>query len=144
MGARKKKIITSGDRLVDWIFRRFVEFLNYEVMAIRKKKGLRDPDDHHCKALRGFLTVDDEIYLSASKVQHRNKDEMLETLIHEVSHLLFEDVKERHIAQLENILGLKFTDEQKRILKKFIPKHTVKRGPEKTVPQSIDSASEKE
>lgn len=119
----------SGDRLVDWIFRRFVEILNYEVLAIKKKKRLSDPDDPHHNALMGLLTEEDEIYLSASKVQHRNKDEMLGTLIHEISHILFRDVKERYIEQLENILVIKFTDEQKRILKKFIPKHQVKTGP---------------
>lgn len=121
--------ITSGDRLVDWIFNRFIEIANKA--PIRKKKRLLDPDDPRKKtALSGLVTKQNDIYLNSAKIRHKNKDELLKTFIHELAHILFfPKIKHRYIYSITTILLLKFSDKQKRILKSYIPKHEVKKNP---------------
>lgn len=115
--------------LADWIFARFIEILNDQEIIVRKKKRLFDPDDLKKIALAGFLTERNEIYLNSSKNQHKNIEELLQTLIHELSHVLLPETKEKYIKRLEKILWLKFSDKQKGILKSYIPKHEVKKNP---------------
>jgi len=132
-----KRLPTSGDRLIDWHFRQIVNILERGIYAIRKKKRLVDTDDRPPrKAIRGLYDPNLEmIFLNASKSQHPTWQDYIETLIHEASHKLHPLSKHRGgIDDIEKILMIKFTDEQKRYLKKFIPKKEVKHDPPPTPP----------
>lgn len=122
-----------GDRLVDLIFKLIVDAINYRIMSIKKKKNLTDfslKSSSNKKALFGLYDPNTKtIYLSASKCKHPTNMSMIPALIHEVSHVVMPDMFERRIYQLENILKTRFSDKQKRYLKRFIPKHEVKKGP---------------
>lgn len=116
--------------LVNWIFARFIEILKDPKTIIRKKKRLIDPDDPRKRSvLSGLVTDQGDIYLNSAKSRHKNTDELLETLIHELSHILFSDTKERYIKTITKILSIKFSDKQRGILKSYIPKHEVKKNP---------------
>lgn len=121
-----------GDRLVDVLFKMILDAIYYRISSIKKKKILTSPDDPKKKreTLQGLYDPDaKEIYLSASKCKHPTKMSMISSLIHEVFHEITPDVFHRRVYQLERILIVRFTDEQKRYLRKFIPKHEVKTGP---------------
>jgi hypothetical protein len=115
---KPRRFPTSGDRNVDWEFRQLIRVLDREVEAIRKKKVLRDPDDRR-KFFRGLLMHGKEIYLSS----HKKDGPIVKTLIHEAAHLLYPCVPNRYIYEKEEILWKRFTDEQKRLLRSYIPKH---------------------
>jgi hypothetical protein len=89
------------------------------------KKILRHPD--HKWELYGLLSGD-VIFLG--KHAHKQKHSPLVlTLIHEVLHVSRPRLHERRILQLEKKYFARFTDQQKRFLKSYIPKHEVKKGP---------------
>jgi hypothetical protein len=126
------RIPRSGDALVDWIFKQFVFFLRKETIRIKRKRYVFDSDDPHRKALRGIIEPRDDpghkldIMISAAKNTHCNRDEEVETLIHELAHVVCWKIRERFIRQVEDILTDRFTVEQKNYLKSFIPRHEVK------------------
>lgn len=124
----------SGDRLVDLIFKMMLDAIHYRISSIKKKRILTDPNEKDSKEKRVALyglyeSVTKEVYLSASKCKHPTKMSMIPALIHEIFHEIMPDVFEHRIYQLESVLKIRFTDEQKRYLRKFIPKHEVKTGP---------------
>ena len=125
----------SGDKLTDWIFKQFIFFLQKETLSIKRKKRLMDPykSNVHRKALRGLMDPEVgpsqhhiEITLNCAKSIHCNRDEEVETLIHELCHILFWKTRESFILQMEKILVLRLTIEQKNFLKLFLPRHEVK------------------
>ncbi len=137
-GRHTKNLTTlplSGDRLTDWIFKQFVFFLRRETLQIRRKKRLVDPDDPHRKAVRGLMDPAGHtgryinILINSAKSTHANRDEEVETLIHELSHVVFWKTQEHFICQAENILVKRFTRAQRVYLKSFLPRHEVKRYP---------------
>lgn len=139
MGKRKrsniKKLPLSGDNLTDLIFRMIVDTICYKISAIRKKKNLTDPDILDPKRKRrAFYGIYDrergEVYLSDSRRKHPTRGSMVSALVHEVLHAAMPHVFERRILRFDNILETRFTDRQKRFLRRFIPKHQVKTGPQ--------------
>jgi len=123
----------SGDKLTDWIFKQFIIFLRRETLRIKRKKRVVFSKTDR-KALRGLMDPEVgpsqhhiEITLSSAKNMHCNRNEELETLIHELCHIIFWKTSERFIFQMECILIKKFTSEQKIFLKSFIPRHEVKK-----------------
>ncbi|MDP3710720.1 MAG: hypothetical protein Q8R29_03320 [bacterium] len=126
-----RKIPLSGDRLVDWEFRRIIYVLDNIVEFIKKKKVLRDPDDRRKRLLGFLMTGHKVIYLSSNK----RYCPLAKTLIHEALHVLYPPyisrVPHRCIFQKEEILWLRFTEAQKRFLRSYIPKHEVKTDPPK-------------
>ncbi len=124
----------SGDRLVDLLFKMIIDAIHYRILSIKKKKILTNPDEKDPKkkreALYGlYYPATKEIYLSASKCKHPTRLSMVPALIHEIFHEIMPCVFHRRIYQLEHALIMRFTDAQKRYLRKFIPKHEVKTGP---------------
>lgn len=123
---QKRKLPLSGDSLIDLEFKILVETLEREISAIRLKKVLRDPDDRR-KDLLGLLT-EGKIYLG--KRSHRVYQEpMVRTLIHELKHASRPPIREKRIRQLAKYYFARFTDQQKRFLRSYIPKHEVKKEP---------------
>ncbi|MEK7520871.1 MAG: hypothetical protein AAB560_02215 [Patescibacteria group bacterium] len=126
MAKQKKRLDPrSGDQLTDWFFRNCLFVLNNIVARISKKENLRDPDRRWRKLDGLLLTESDEVYLEAGL--HIN--DRLVTLIHECLHILLPETRENKILQLEKILWRRFTHDQKKIIKTYIPKHKVKKGP---------------
>lgn len=124
----------SGDHLVDWHFRLILDAIRKQMVSIKKKKILTDPDEKdpqkRRKTLYGLYDPETkEIFLSASKCKHPTKMSMVRSLIHEIYHKITPDIFHNRLYRIENILMIRFTDEQKRYLKKFIPRHEVKKGP---------------
>ncbi|MBI2058021.1 MAG: hypothetical protein HYT63_03535 [Candidatus Yanofskybacteria bacterium] len=124
-----REVPLSGDKLVDWIFKQFVFFLRKETLAVKRKKRLLDPDNLHRRVIRGLMQPQVgpgghgiEITINSSRSIHCNRDKEAETLIHELSHVVFWKTWERFIGQAENILVEKFTQEQKDFLKSFLPR----------------------
>ena len=130
MGHNKKlkSIPLSGDILIDTFFKIFIEALDKTIEAVRVKGILRDPEDRR-KELQGLL-VEGKIYLGKRKNKKR-KSSLVGTLIHELLHVITDVnvVREGMILKLENVFYIRFTDAQKRYLRKYIPKHEVKEEP---------------
>lgn len=122
----------SGDKLVDWIFKQFVFFLRRETLRIKRKRYVYDKEDPHRKALYGLMQAPGapdpriDILINAAKSRHSNRDEEVDTLIHELCHVVFWKTGERFVRQLDRILKKRLTQEQKNHLKSFIPRHEVK------------------
>ena len=129
-----KKPPLCGDRLVDLLFKMMLDAIYYRISSIKKKKVLTDPDEKdpkkRRKTLYGLYDPDTkEVFLSASKCKHPTNMSMIPALVHETFHEIMPDVFHHRIHQLERVLKIRLTDEQKRYLRKFIPKHEVKIGP---------------
>jgi len=126
----------SGDHLVDLLFQQFVVFLRKETVRVARKKRLVNPDDPRRKVIRGLMDPDIhpsgnwiQILINPARNTHRNRNEEVETLIHELSHAVLPKASERHILRMESVLSKKFTVPQRRYLKSFLPRHEVKRYP---------------
>ena len=137
----------SGDALVDWLFRQFLVILRSERVRVSRKKRLINPDDPHRRVIRGLMDPDVhpsgnwvQILINPAKNTHKCRDDEVETLIHELAHILMPRSGERAILGIENILTRRFTAAQKRYLKGFIPKHEVKRYPGISVPGRVATA----
>ncbi|MCC6934652.1 MAG: hypothetical protein IT406_03145 [Candidatus Yanofskybacteria bacterium] len=136
-----------GDALVDWFFRQFVAILRSERVRIARKKRLINPDDPHRRVIRGLMDPDIhpsgswvQILINPAKNTHRCRDEEVETLIHELSHVLMPRSGERAILAMESMLSKRFSLAQRRALKAFIPRHEVKRYPRMAVSRKIATA----
>lgn len=132
--SRQAGILRSGDSLVDCFFRQCLEILRSERVVVVRKKRLMDPDQP--RAIRGLM--DPEIHpsgkwvqitISASKNTHQCRDEEVETLVHELAHVMLPKASERHILTIENILAKRLTRQQRTVLKAFLPRHEVKKYP---------------
>lgn len=124
----------SGDYLVDWHFRLILDVIYRQIISIKKKRVLTNPDvknpQKRRETLYGLYDYETkEIFISASKCKHPTKMSMVRALIHEIYHKITPEIFHNRIYRIENILMTRFTDEQKRYLKKFIPRHEVKKGP---------------
>lgn len=130
------KIPRSGDALTDWMYRQFVSMLNDENLVVYRMRRLHDPADRRRRALRGIM--DPYIHPSGKHIQiivnparsaNRNWVQEVETLVHELTHVLMERTRERGIVQLEKILAKNITLEQKRYLRMFLPDETIHQYP---------------
>jgi hypothetical protein len=128
--------LRSGDPLVDWFFRQFVHALCTERIRVVRKRRLVNPDDPHHRVIRGLMDPDSCaagdracILINPARTTHRNRNEETETMIHELAHVLLPHTPERGILAIENIMTTRLTDEQRAILKTFLPRHEVKRYP---------------
>ncbi len=118
----------SGDDFIDFTFREFVYILEDIVEVIKKTPNLKSPRKPW-EGLWGYLH-ESAIFLEA----RASKKRLLQTLIHELSHALYyndgeRSMRERKIDRVEKILWRRFTEDQKKILARYIPKHAVKNGP---------------
>jgi hypothetical protein len=134
--SRSRLVGSSGDPLVDWFFRQFVAVLRTERVRIVRKKRLINPDDPHRRVIRGLMDPDADrsglrvhILINSAKNTHRDRDAEVETLIHELAHVILPKASERHVLSIENILTKRLTREQRDCLKAFVPRHEVKRYP---------------
>lgn len=124
---RSRHWITSGDKLVDWIFSRIIHSLNYKIEAIYLKRVLHERRGGKVIEYYGYID-DDTIYLSAAKTKHENRRAIAKTLLHEVMHNVFCGIYERNILRLEDLVWEKLSEEQIAILKSYVPRHIVKNG----------------
>lgn len=123
--AVKKRWITSGDKLTDWIFSRIIHALNHKIEAIYLKEFLREKYRGKATEFCGYID-DGVIFLSASGKWHRDRRAIAKTLLHEVMHNIFCCVHERNILRLEDLVWEKLSDKQIDILKSYVPRHIVK------------------
>ena len=137
----------SGDSLVDWMFGQCVVALRSQRVRISRKKRLVDPGDPRRVVIRGLMDPDIhpsgnwvQILINPAKNTHSNRNEEVETLIHEVAHLMLPRASERSVLRLENMLSRRFSVAQRRYLKSFIPKHEVKRYPRAIIVDRIATA----
>ena len=122
----KRRPPRSGDAFLDTLFFIMIDALEKHVRAIYAKKQLRDPDTN--AALSGLLMCeDDEIYLK--KQSRKDRNQMVSALVHEVLHFIMPRTFEEKIERMERILMTRLTDEQKKYLRGFLPKHVVKKNP---------------
>ncbi len=124
---RPGKRITSGDKVVDWIFSRVIYALNHKIEAILLKKDLQEKHRGKTSNFYGYLDGD-VISLNASKIFHLNREAIAKTLLHEAMHSAFCCIYERDIRRLEDLVWEKLSKDQRSLLKSYIPKHKVKRS----------------
>lgn len=143
----KKKIVRSGDPLANWFFRQFMNVLASERVRISRKRRLVDPDDPHRQVIRGLMDPKIhpsgnwiQILINPSKNTHTCRDEEVETLIHELSHVVAPKASERAILRMEAMLAKRLTMSQLRELKAFLPRHEVKRYPTLRIPGRVATA----
>ncbi len=132
--------LRSGDPLVDWFFRQFVRALCDERVRIVRKRRLVNPDDPRRRVIRGLMDPDIhpsgnqiQILINAARNTHRNRNEEVETLVHELAHVILPKTPERGILTVENIMARRLTRQQRAVLKTFLPRHEVKRYPRSPV-----------
>lgn len=137
----------SGDGLVDWVFRQFVTVLQSERVKVTRKRRLVNPDDPHRKVIRGLMDPDIhpsgnwvQILINPAKNTNRNRNDEVETLMHELAHVILPRSGERSVLGLECLLARRFSSAQRRYLKSFIPKHEVKHYPRIHVPGRVATA----
>ena len=126
-GGRKLPVAYRG--LTDAMFDLMIYTIEKIIRDVRTKHILRHPEDKR-KTVLGLATSDGIVWLSRSK-RHVKKEPMVKTLIHEVLHHIYAGgVPHYHVYRMEKILWRRFTEEQKRFLRQYIPRHTVKSEPQ--------------
>jgi hypothetical protein len=137
----------SGDALTDWFFRQFVAVLKSERVGIARKRRLVNPDDPHRQVIRGLMDPDldprgnwVQILINPARNTHQNRNEEVDTLVHELAHVILPKTAERGILAIEATLAKRLSPNQRRILKSFLPRHEVKRYPRLRVPGRIATA----
>jgi hypothetical protein len=136
MIARGAGLPRSGDAIADWFFRQCVAILHMNRVRIVRKRRLVNPDDPHRQVIRGLMDPDIHpsgnwihILINPAKNTHRNRNEEVDTLIHELAHVLLPRTPERDILVIERILSQRLPQAQRRYLKTFLPRHEVKKYP---------------
>jgi len=135
----RKRRISSGDKKTDAFFKRLIDALNgdktwniYLVSSIKDKKykgkrnylfGVYDDGDDE-----GGDFMND-IFLARDRRLHKSKNEIAQTLLHEVLHIIFPKVHELKIRDLELFWWKRFSKKQRSILKSYIPKVVVNKKP---------------
>ena len=126
----------SGDPLTDWFFGQLVHALKGEHVIINRKRHLADPDDRSRTAVRGLMDPFVHpaggfihILINPARDANRTRDDEVETLMHELAHVIMPGVSERGILRLERVLVGNLTAHQRRYLKGFLPRHTIKHYP---------------
>lgn len=132
---RKKRYVVplSGNRRVDKKFRKIVSVIKNKFKAIYRKKTLRDPDDRRTY-LKGLISHGHkEVYI----VHEPPHAPATKNLLHEALHAIHptfrgppSQKREERICRLEEYYWTRFTNEQKKLLQRYIPKHTVKKDPQ--------------
>lgn len=125
--------LNSRNPLANWFFRELVKILKYRIRAIRRKPNLKYPGISI--EINGCL-INNVIYLEHDQIEN----ELVKTLIHELTHSLCEPEPEkfkvkRHkceymddlkndwpILVLEKLLWRTFSKEQKQFFRKCIPR----------------------
>ena len=125
---KRDRKLSSGDWLVNWFFRRFIQILRSEEWQIQMKPNLRYEGEGPSEVLCGMTDFGNNIiYLNPSRKEHPTCDDLAKTLVHELAHILFnssEDdkfVSHRNIYQIEKIWD-RFSENQRKALLSFIPK----------------------
>ena len=111
------------DGLTNWVYKQLLIILGKKNCSIKRHKRLMHPDKKRKYSVRGDSYPGGRITINSARSVHKDRDEELSTLIHELCHILFPTVRERYVAQLEGLLFKKFTLKQKGVLKTFLPKH---------------------
>lgn len=134
--SRAATLPRSGDVLVDWFFRQFIRVLRTEQVRVARKRRLVNPDDPRRRVIRGLMDPDldprgnwVQILINPARNTHRDRDEEVETLIHELAHVILPHAGEREVLRIERSLSGQFTRAQRGVLRAFIPRHEVKRYP---------------
>ncbi|OGY63639.1 MAG: hypothetical protein A3I89_00150 [Candidatus Harrisonbacteria bacterium RIFCSPLOWO2_02_FULL_41_11] len=131
----QRKFGKSADpRLINYFFQLIIKFLNNkrQIRCIHKVEKLLDPDTKgkpHKRFLYGYLDKKDHIYISADPRKNFDKEEMSSTLLHEVIHVVMNQVGEEDVQCLEKLIWERFSKRQKAILKSYIPKEFSSRRP---------------
>lgn len=132
--AGRKEFSRSHCELTNFIFSGVVSALNKKVLAIYKVKRLAAPENRR-EPIYGYLDPIDgyrlfEIYISAQKSLKIDRDEMGKTILHEALHIVFESSPERVIRRMETLLWNEMSNDQKNLVKSYIPKYFSKIKPE--------------
>ena len=119
-----RKVISK--KYADHLFCRIIEALNdkEKIRKVRLRKSLFNAKRKK-DIFRGFHTPGengDFIDLNASRSQHYNREEIAETLLHEVLHSIFPDKKEEEVEFLTKTIWAKLSPWQRDLLKSYIPK----------------------
>src|SRR5688500_2106681 len=112
MFSRTALMPKSGDVLTDWFFRQFLTVLRSERVRIARKRRLVNPDDPHRLVIRGLMDPDldprgnwVQILINPAKSTHPCRDDEVETLVHELAHVILPKTGERGILTIENALA---------------------------------------
>lgn len=117
---------TSGEDIVEFIFKKFIYSLEKEIKGVYRIKNFK----FRGQALDGLLH-EEKIYLEHC---HARKY-LTQVLIHELAHHVFTYLEktnrqnEEIVCQLEMLLSKMFSERQKAALSKFIPRHASKELP---------------
>lgn len=123
---KPQRMPLSGDKAIDTLLTILIVRFKKEIKAIHLKEVLRDPVNPR-QELHG-LFMKRKIYLG--KRRHKLKNTPLaSTLIHELLHRVLPGRHEEYILDRENFMWVRLTDAQKSYLRRYIPKHTVKKEP---------------
>lgn len=134
MKRKKKQVLPcSGNKRVDNKFRKIISVIKNKFKAIYRKKTLRDPNDRRTY-LQGLISHGHKEVYIVHEPPHApaTKNLLHETLhaIHPTSRKPPSRKREERICRLEEYYWARFTDEQKKLLQRYVPKHTVKKDPQ--------------
>lgn len=126
-----KQLPRSGKKRIDQMFGKIIYIIENVLGVIYKKEDLRDPDDRRIR-LKGFLSEEHK----EAYIRHCPPDNPVEkNLLHEALHALFPTIRppsnkrEVKILCREEYYWKNFTLEHRRYLRRYIPRHTVKKEP---------------
>ncbi|MBI2025048.1 MAG: ImmA/IrrE family metallo-endopeptidase [Candidatus Harrisonbacteria bacterium] len=106
------------DELAKTFFRESIYLLRHYIAGILLKKDLRDPQTK--KPLSGYWNPRKLIIFIDKNL---SEEEKLQTLIHELEHVIFGNNPETQILKTEIELWYLLTKNQKNRLRKYIPKY---------------------
>lgn len=136
--AKSRSVPASGNRKTGRFFERVINILNSErieeIILVEKlwdyKKGGKRKV-YLCGLVTNAKSKGNNyiIYLSNDIVEHKTRDDIARTLLHEALHLLDMNKSEKQILIAETYWWNKFSKIQKNLLKFFIPRKVRKYKP---------------
>ncbi len=127
----REKLPLSGKKRIDIMFRRVIRTIE-KLEAIYKKDGLITAPDNPNQQLHGIMTHGHKsVYLTHDPPDTPATKVLLHEALHKLSKCHIDCETKDLIFRREEYYWQNFTKNQRRYLNRYIPKHTVKREPQK-------------
>lgn len=120
----KKQRMTSGDKLVDWLFKRLMDTADKRVLSVKCKKLIKGKIEkigkqYHGNGDLGIVFSNENNRENEIEIEYRiSKRAKGRVFMHELGHILYNKSvgRERYIRQFEDYLWPRFCEEQKQKL----------------------------
>ncbi len=125
---KRRRKISSGDPLVDWLFVRIAQILNRKGTNITLVRSLTETNCGRRRTIYGVVEYGEDPYkndilINGTHAMNRRPEGRGITLLHEAIHILMRTVQEPRVLNLEPLLWERLSPAQRRFIIFYVPRH---------------------